>query len=150
MEVLMLLSQARAARLDVRAAEGGRLVIRGPATAAPLAAQLGAHKRAVLRALAAHATAVRWRYALFCARLPARGPIWPIRLHDGPECDEMGRCSMCGEPLTGDPPPRFPRCAACVEALTFALLTVREGVTPPAILEAKHEQESEEREKHAV
>lgn len=147
MDVLILLSRARAAHLDVRAAEGGRLVIRGPAVAAPLAAQLGRHKRAVLCALGAHAAAVRWRYALLCARLPARGPIWPPRLHDGPECDTPGFCSMCGEPLTGDPPPRFPRCPACVEALTFALLTVREGVTPPAILEAKHEQESEN---HAV
>lgn len=50
MDVLAMIDHARAAGLTVLA-DSGNLIVRGPATAAPLARALGRHKAAVLSAL---------------------------------------------------------------------------------------------------
>ena len=52
MEILKLLTRAQSAGLTVEAQEG-QLVVRGPKQAAPIAKELGAHKAAVMAALAA-------------------------------------------------------------------------------------------------
>jgi hypothetical protein len=69
-----------------------------------------------------------WRVEAFRERIPSRGPIWPPLIRDTADCDAPDRCGLCGDALSTDPAPRFPRCHACVQALEQALLELREGV----------------------
>jgi hypothetical protein len=106
-----LLRQAREAGLHVEPRPGGRLTIRGPKLAEPVALLLLAHKPAVLAALAAdwrarHREALAWWGALRptadASRL-ARGQLenrWH-RLH-GRRTPEW-QCAGCGEPIGGLP-----------------------------------------------
>lgn len=126
MDELTLLAQARAASLEVRA-DGEFLVIRGPRSAEALALALRDHKPEIMALLTRDNAEVAWREAAFRAAIPARGPIWPLRLRNTPFCDTPGHCSLCGDALV-PPLPRFPRCRPCIAALTLALDETREGV----------------------
>jgi hypothetical protein len=71
---------------------------------------------------------IAWRVAAFRNVIPAQGPIWPPRIRDTALCDTPGHCSLCGDALSTDPAPHFPRCQPCVRALWLALNAEREGV----------------------
>ncbi|MGZ3673606.1 MAG: hypothetical protein ACXVCO_04795 [Ktedonobacterales bacterium] len=69
---------------------------------------------------------VVWRVAAFRAIVPKRGPVWPIKIRSASQTDTPGHCSLCGDPLpTDDAAPRFPRCQACIAALSHVLNNVR-------------------------
>jgi hypothetical protein len=108
---LMLLRQARDARLAV-AAESGKLVIRGPQRAAPVALKLLAHKPEVLAALEVADWCARHNEALahwsaFRPAAEAERLAWAEmqnrwhRLHD--ERVPAWQCAGCGEPIGGLP-----------------------------------------------
>jgi len=79
MDGMMLVEEARAVGLNV-AAEGDRLVIRGPKAAASVASRLVAHKREVLAALA-----IEWQMR------PDEEPC------DQPQDEEVGRSTADAE-----------------------------------------------------
>lgn len=78
---------------------------------------------------------VTWRLAIFRARIPAHGPIWPPRLRDTPLCDTPGQCTLCGDTLSPD---RRYRCAECVTALELVTAAVREGAAVTTALTVDH------------
>jgi hypothetical protein len=122
---LLLIAQARAAGLEVRA-DGERLVIRGPRVAEALALALRDRKPEIMALLSRGAAEVQWREAAFRQRIRPTGPIWPPRIRNTPLTDTPGHCSLCGDVLV-PPLPRFPRCQPCVRALWLALNATREG-----------------------
>jgi hypothetical protein len=127
-DVTGLLQEARAAGLRVEA-DGDRLVVRGPKAAEPVALKLGAHKPAIMAALASS----RWpaphptpdplaaRVAAFRDQLDT----WTRSRRSGVPILKLprvmarsGRCLSCGEPLADG---RAFRCATCCAAVERVL-----------------------------
>ena len=116
------LAEARAAGLEVRA-EPGRLVVRGPRRAEPLAHRLLERTAEVLELLAAEDAEVAWRAAAMRPQVPVRGPIPLLVAREF--APVPGGCASCGDPLSGGRP--F-RCGPCARAAWLVLHEVREGV----------------------
>ena len=118
---LTLLAEARAAGLEV-GADDGRLVVRGPRRAEPVAKRLLARTAEVLALLAAEDAEVAWRVAAMRRQVPGHGPIPFLVARD--VRPEPGRCLACGDPLRDG---RSLRCAPCARAAWSVLHEVREG-----------------------
>lgn len=122
----MLIARARTAGLTLTI-DGDSLVVRGPRSASYLLPQLRESKAEVLQMLASEEAEIVWRVVAFHTALPRHGPIWPPKVLNIPETDMSGHCSLCGDALSSDSTPRFPRCQPCVRAL-WRVLDEREGV----------------------
>ena len=123
-EVVSVLAEARAAGLAVRA-DDGRLVVRGPRRAEPIAQRLLARTGEVLALLAAEDAEVAWRVAAMRPQVPPRGPIPVLVARD--VVPAPGCCPSCGDPRGEG---RSLRCASCARAAWSVLHEVREGAGP--------------------
>ncbi len=122
-----LLHEAHAGGLTV-AADGDRLVLRGPRAADALARALLARKPAVLAHLAAANPAVAWRVAAMRARLPASGPLPFLTARETPRA--VDGCRSCGEPVQHCSGGVTARCQPCVHAAQLVTAAYA-GRAPP-------------------
>jgi hypothetical protein len=123
MDGLTMLREARAAGLEIKV-DAGRLVVRGPRSAAPLAEQLLAMKQEVIALLGRQDDEVAWRVEAMRPQVPRSGAIPVLLARPGARTAPSGTCVSCGDPLA---PGRRIRCAPCVAAVERVLNELREG-----------------------
>ena len=121
-DAVTALAEARAAGLTVRV-EPGRLVVRGPRRAEPLARRLLERTGEVAALLETEDGEVAWRAAAMRPQVPRRGPIPFLKARDA--APMTGCCLSCGEALGEG---HAYCCAFCVRAAWLVLLRVREGL----------------------
>jgi hypothetical protein len=142
-DVMMLLRQAQEAGLDVRA-EAGKLVVRGPKKAEPLARELLDHTAEVLPLLLVDELLVQasepgaatnlsaevlqpeiaWRLEAMLCQVPERGVIpFLVARPDAPP--SLTTCLSCEGSLADE---RLCRCQPCSRAAWLAIHAIREGL----------------------
>jgi hypothetical protein len=123
-DALTVLTEARAAGLEVRA-EPGRLVVRGPRSLETVAQRLLERKAEVSALLAAEDADVAWRVDAMRPQVPQRGAIPMLIAHE--KASPPGCCVSCGEHLHQGA--SF-RCSPCARAAWVVLHEIREDVRP--------------------
>jgi hypothetical protein len=123
-DAVIVLAEARAVGLDVRA-EPGRLVVRGPRSLEGVAQRLLERTAEVLVLLAAEETEVMRRVDAMRPQVPTRGAIPVLVARERPP--KPGCCVSCGESLHGEM--RY-RCSLCARATWLVLHEIREDLRP--------------------
>jgi hypothetical protein len=122
MDGLTILREARAAGLEIKV-DGGRLVVRGPKSAAPLAERLLEMKPEIIPLLESEDNEVMWRVEAMRRQIRP-GPIIPFLVARRDFLDTPGCCLSCGDPCG---PGRRYRCGPCVRAAEIVVNEAWEG-----------------------